>query len=84
MANGDRLVKASAVGAIIATLCCFTPLLVIPLAAVGLSALTGYLDLVLLPALAICVGILIYGLILQHRARAACCPQDHQRSEGPR
>ncbi|MFZ5863460.1 MAG: mercury resistance system transport protein MerF [Nitrospirota bacterium] len=84
MANGDRLVKAGAIGAIIAALCCFTPLLVILLAAVGLTAFSGYLDAVLFSALAICVAILICGLILQHRARAACCPQDHRQSEGPR
>jgi hypothetical protein len=33
-------------------LCCFTPILVILLGVVGLSALTWYLDYVLLPALA--------------------------------
>ena len=32
-------------------LCCFTPILLIVLAAVGLGALTRYLDYVLIPAL---------------------------------
>lgn len=34
-------------------LCCFTPVLVLLLAAAGLSAFTRYLDFVLLPALVI-------------------------------
>jgi len=49
-------------GATLAILCCATPLLVILLGAVGLSALTGYLDYVLLPAIAIFMGIVIYAL----------------------
>ena len=50
------IVGAAAVG-----LCCATPILVVPLAAVGLSALTGYLDYVLLPAIAIFIAIAVYG-----------------------
>jgi mercuric ion transport protein len=50
------------IGAALAALCCATPLLVVLLGAVGLSALTGYLDYVLLPAIAIFVGISIYAL----------------------
>ncbi len=49
-------------GTVVAALCCFTPLLVVLLGAVGLSAVIGYLDVVLLPALAIFVGITLYAL----------------------
>ena len=49
-------------GATLAILCCATPLLVILFGAVGLSVLTGYLDYVLLPAIAIFIGIVIYAL----------------------
>jgi mercuric ion transport protein len=49
-------------GAVLAVLCCATPLLVLLLAAVGLSALTGYLDYVLLPAIAIFIGMTIYAV----------------------
>ena len=49
-------------GAVVAVLCCVTPLLVLLLGAIGLSAVTGYLDYVLLPAVAIFVGIAIYAL----------------------
>lgn len=50
------------IGSIIAALCCFTSVLVILLGAVGLSALTGYLDIVLLPALGFFVLLTIYAL----------------------
>ena len=48
--NEQTLVKSGVIGAVVAAVCCFTPLLVIALAAVGLPALTGYLDYVLFPA----------------------------------
>lgn len=50
------------IGTVIAALCCFTPVLVVLLGIVGLSALTGYLDLVLLPALAFFIGLTVYAL----------------------
>jgi mercuric ion transport protein len=46
---------AAILGAGAVALCCFTPVLVLLLAAVGLSALTPYLDYVLFPALAILI-----------------------------
>lgn len=46
---------ASIAGTVAVALCCFTPVLVIALAAVGLGALTPYLDVVLLPALAVLI-----------------------------
>ncbi len=48
----SRLLPIGVIGSIIAALCCFTPVLVVLLGALGLSALTGILDYVLLPALA--------------------------------
>jgi mercuric ion transport protein len=71
--NDATLIKTGAAGAVIAAVCCATPILVIALGAVGLSALTGYLDYVLLPALGLCLGLLAYGLYRQ-RQSAACCP----------
>ena len=49
--NDSALIKTGAIGAVVAAICCATPVLVIALGAVGLSALTGYLDYVLLPIL---------------------------------
>jgi len=56
------LLRFGIVGAVVAALCCFTPVLVILLGAVGLSALVGWLDYVLFPALAIFIGIIIYAV----------------------
>lgn len=58
----SKLFKIGIIGTIIAALCCFTPVLVVLLGAVGLSAIVGYLDIVLLPALVIFIGITIYAV----------------------
>lgn len=50
-------IYASVSGAVIVALCCFTPLLVISLGVVGLSAFTPYLDYVLLPALVLLIAL---------------------------
>lgn len=54
---------AAIVGAGAVALCCFTPILVLSLGVVGLSAMTPYLDFVLLPALVI----LVFIAILSHQ-----------------
>jgi mercuric ion transport protein len=51
MTPRTRLI-ASVGGTILVAVCCFTPVLVIALASVGLAALTPYLDWILVPALA--------------------------------
>lgn len=60
--SNNRLLKTGLIGTIVAGLCCFTPILVFLLGAIGLSALTGYLDVILLPALGIFVTITLYAL----------------------
>ncbi|MEX0741386.1 MAG: mercury resistance system transport protein MerF [Phycisphaeraceae bacterium] len=65
--KNSTLLKVGIIGTVITALCCFTPILVVLLGALGLAALTGYLDYVLLPALAIFVGIVIYAFIKQER-----------------
>ena len=50
------------IGTAVAAVCCFTPVLVVLLAAVGLSAAVGVLDYVLFPALAIFICITVYAL----------------------
>ena len=47
---------------VVAALCCLTPVLVILLGALGLSAAPWWLDYVLLPALVISLGLLGFGL----------------------
>lgn len=65
-----KLLGVGVLGALVAAVCCFTPLLVTLLAAVGLSAAVGYLDLVLLPALAAFVAITVYAVARRRRAQA--------------
>jgi mercuric ion transport protein len=59
----DRsLLRTGLIGTLVAALCCFTPLLVVLLATVGLAAIVGWLDLVLLPALIVFASITVYAL----------------------
>ncbi|MEH6725828.1 MAG: mercury resistance system transport protein MerF [Hyphomicrobiales bacterium] len=60
--SNNRLLRIGIIGTVIAALCCFTPLLVVLLGALGLSASVGYLDAVLLPALGIFILITLYAL----------------------
>ncbi len=66
------LLKTGIAGSVIAAVCCATPILVILLGALGLSAWVGWLDFVLLPALVVFVGITIYAL--RRRQGAGCLP----------
>ncbi len=71
------IVKTGVVGSVIAAICCFTPVLVIALGAVGLSAWLGWIDYVLLPTLAAFLGLTAYGLWRRNRS-AACCTDETQ------
>jgi mercuric ion transport protein len=55
---------------VVAALCCFTPILVVLLGAVGLSAALGWLDYVLFPALAFFIGLTIYAVHRQRKRQA--------------
>ncbi len=68
--NDPALIKTGIVGAVIAAICCATPILVLALGAVGLSALTGYLDYVLLPVLALCIGMIAVGVYKRRQGAA--------------
>lgn len=60
--NREKLLRFGIVGTIIAALCCFTPVLVLLFAAVGLSWAVGYLDYVLFPALFAFIALTGYAL----------------------
>jgi mercuric ion transport protein len=62
------------IGALVSSLCCFTPLAVIFLGVAGLGAWTGYIDYVVLPSLAFSVGLIGYGFISKKR-----CGKSHER-----
>ncbi len=70
--NDRTLLGVGIAGTVLAALCCFTPILVVLLGIVGLSAVTGYLDLVLLPALALFAALTAYALWRMRRRRATC------------
>ena len=57
------LLKTGVIGSVIAALCCFTPILVILFAVLGLSALVGYLDYVLFPLLGIFLVVIVVALV---------------------
>lgn len=61
------LLRMGVIGTVIVALCCFTPVLVVLLGVVGLFALTGWLDVVLLPALAVFVGLTVYAVWRRRR-----------------
>ncbi len=61
------MLKTGILGTVVAGLCCFTPILVILLGSVGLSWMVGYLDVVLLPALAMFVLIAAYAVFRKAR-----------------
>ena len=63
--NPDRLLKWGLGGAVFAALCCFTPLLVVVVAGVGLSAFTGWLDYALFPLLFFCLAVVAQALWLR-------------------
>ena len=64
-----RLLRTGIIGSAVVAVCCFTPVLVILLAATGLAAITGWLDYVLLPALAFFLGLTGYALWKRRCAR---------------
>ena len=66
---------ASVIGTIAVAICCFTPVLLIVFTAIGLGALTRYLDYVLVPALVV----LIFITWRAYRADARGQPQKEAR-----
>lgn len=67
--NEKKLLRTGIVGTEIAALCCFTPLLVVVLGAVGLSPALGWLDYLLLPSLAFFVGLTIYAVYRRQKSQ---------------
>ena len=82
MTSPNTLLKISLSGSVVAALCCFTPVLVILFGVIGLSTWVGYLDYVLLPALAACIALAFYALHQNGKAEA-CCTADSKTGEKP-
>ena len=65
-----KFLKTGLIGSAVMAVCCFTPVLVLTMGAVGLSGLVGWwLDLLLLPALALFVLMAGYGFYRLQRRR---------------
>lgn len=73
-----RLLWTGLIGSGLVALCCFTPILVLLLGMIGLGAITGYLDYVLLPALALFLGLAVYAGARQRQATGSACCTPHQ------
>jgi len=67
-----KTLYASAIGTALVALCCFTPILVIAIAAVGLGALTPYLDFILWPALAVMLAVSFLAYRKYKKGCASC------------
>jgi mercuric ion transport protein len=76
--RGRALIREGAAGAILAAICCATPLLAVLLPLIGLSAWLARADLVLLSLLTASLGLFAWGLH-HHRAKAACCETNNQK-----
>lgn len=63
----QKLIATGLIGTVVAALCCFTPVLVVLLGAVGLSAVLGWIDDVLLPALAFFVALTVHAVWRRQR-----------------
>ncbi len=74
--NDKTLLGIGIGGTVVAALCCFTPILVVLLGVVGLSAALGWLDYVLFPALAFFIGLTIYA-VYRWRNRQAQTLEPH-------
>jgi len=66
--DSDRkLLRTGIVGSVLVALCCFTPILVVLLGVVGLSAVLGWIDYVLFPALAFFIALTAFALWRRRR-----------------
>lgn len=78
--DNTTIVKTGIVGFAIVAMCCFAPILIIGLGAVGPTADLGWLDYVFVPALAVLLGLTAW--VIGRRQKAVCCASETtQKSE---
>lgn len=63
-----KLMATGIVGFVVAALCCSTPVLAVLLGSVGLLAVLGYLDYVLIPAMILFLGVVAYAAYWRRRS----------------
>jgi len=67
-AKSNSMLRVGAIGTVVTAICCFTPILAWPLAALGMGAMVGVLDYVLWPSLALFAALALYGLFRKRPA----------------
>jgi mercuric ion transport protein len=67
----ETLIRMGIVGAVIAAICCFTPILAIALGAIGLAALAAKADYVLIPVMLAFLVLAGFGLYRRRMAAQA-------------
>lgn len=65
----NKLAIYGSIGTAVTALCCFTPILVITVVALGAASLVVYLDYVLFPLLGFFIFLTIYGVVRAKRAQ---------------
>ena len=75
MDQNTKLIGTGAAGAVLSLLCCFTPVLVVLLGALGLTALVAKLDYVLIPVFVASIALVIFALVRRRRGCAAKTPE---------
>ncbi len=70
--SDHKMLKTGVIGSAIAALFCFTPVLAVLAAALGMSALVGYLDYLLYPALGLFMLLTVWALWRRRAGGAAC------------
>jgi mercuric ion transport protein len=63
-----RLMKIGVIGSVTLGICCFTPLLVISLGAIGAAAIIPWLDYVLMPGMLVFLCLMAYAWINSDRS----------------
>jgi mercuric ion transport protein len=69
MSKKSPLLTVGITGTAITAACCFTPLLVVLLGGLGLSAWLGWIDWVLLPLLGLFVALTVLALVAKRREK---------------
>jgi mercuric ion transport protein len=75
MDPNTKLIGTGVAGAVVSLLCCLTPVLVVLLGALGLTAWIAKLDYVLIPLFVASIGLVIFAFIRRRRTCAAKVPQ---------
>jgi mercuric ion transport protein len=73
--QNTKLIGTGVAGALLSILCCLTPVLVIMLSAVGLTAFVAKLDYVLIPVFAASMALVVFALVRRRRSCPAKTPQ---------